>query len=132
MCFIIFSKPTAFQRYFAASPSLWFDQGMLFRELEQWQSQKQTVFPMLMTTVGTHEQGGPHTQFNQRINKDDFFKVLENKRSDQFTYWHFNNPAEQHITNLYASLPKALMFASCQNLESCKSLFDEPSQKTAK
>ncbi|EMF0711862.1 alpha/beta hydrolase, partial [Acinetobacter baumannii] len=47
-------------------------------------------------------------------------------------YWHFNNPAEQHITNLYASLPKALMFASCQNLESCKSLFDEPSQKTAK
>ncbi|WP_227518830.1 hypothetical protein, partial [Acinetobacter baumannii] len=24
------------------------------------------------------------------------------------------------------------MFASCQNLESCKSLFDEPSQKTAK
>ncbi|MFI7940128.1 alpha/beta hydrolase-fold protein, partial [Acinetobacter baumannii] len=44
-----FQKPTAFQRYFAASPSLWFDQGMLFRELEQWQSQKQTVFPMLMT-----------------------------------------------------------------------------------
>ncbi|MFW6573127.1 alpha/beta hydrolase-fold protein [Acinetobacter baumannii] len=127
-----FQKPTAFQRYFAASPSLWFDQGMLFRELEQWQSQKQTVFPMLMTTAGTHEQGGPHTQFNQRINKDDFFKVLENKRSNQFTYWHFNNPAEQHITNLYASLPKALMFASCQNLESCKSLFDEPSQKTAK
>ena len=30
---------------------------MLFRELEQWQSQKQTVFPMLMTTVGTNEQG---------------------------------------------------------------------------
>ena len=57
LCFIIFSKPTAFQRYFAASPSLWFDQGMLFRELEQWQSQKQTVFPMLMTTVGTNEQG---------------------------------------------------------------------------
>ncbi len=67
---------------------LWFDQGMLFRELEQWQSQKQTVFPMLMTTVGTHEQGGPHTQFNQRINKDDFFKVLENKRSDHLLYWH--------------------------------------------
>lgn len=127
-----FQKPDAFQRYFAASPSLWFDQGMLFQQLNHWQSQKPNHSPLLMTTAGTHEQGGPHTQFNQRINKDDFFKVLENKRSDQFTYWHFNNPAEQHITNLYASLPKALMFASCQNLESCKSLFDEPTQKTAK
>ena len=72
-----FSKAYCIPTLLCCKPSLWFDQGMLFRELEQWQSQKQTVFPMLMTTVGTHEQGGPHTQFNQRINKDDFFKVLE-------------------------------------------------------
>ena len=38
--FIIFQKPDAFQRYFAASPSLWFDQGMLFQQLNNWQSQK--------------------------------------------------------------------------------------------
>ncbi|KHN67151.1 hypothetical protein AV645_08675 [Acinetobacter calcoaceticus] len=44
----------------------------------------------------------------------------------------FYNLAEQHITNLYSSLPKALMFASCQNLESCKSLFDEPTKQAAK
>ncbi len=35
-----FQKPDAFQRYFAASPSLWFDQGMLFQQLNHWQSQK--------------------------------------------------------------------------------------------
>ena len=35
-----FQKPDAFQRYFAASPSLWFDQGMLFQQLNNWQSQK--------------------------------------------------------------------------------------------
>ncbi|AMO40195.1 alpha/beta hydrolase [Acinetobacter sp. BEC1-S18-ESBL-01] len=127
-----FQKPNAFQRYFAASPSLWFDQGMLFQQLNHWQSQKPNHSPLLMTTVGTHEQGGPRTQLNNKLNEADFFKALENKRSNQFSYWHFYNPAEQHITNLYASLPKALMFASCQNLESCKSLFDEPSQKTAK
>ncbi|MCU4411658.1 alpha/beta hydrolase [Acinetobacter oleivorans] len=127
-----FQKPDAFQRYFAASPSLWFDQGMLFQKLNHWQSQKQSNSPMLLTTVGTHEQGGPRTQLDNKFNETDFFKALENKRSDQFTYWHFYNPAEQHITNLYASLPKALMFASCKDLESCKSLFDEPVQQPAK
>ncbi|NUF28639.1 alpha/beta hydrolase [Acinetobacter oleivorans] len=127
-----FQKPDAFQRYFAASPSLWFDQGMLFQQLNHWQSQKQSNSPMLLTTVGTHEQGGPRTQLDNKFNETDFFKALENKRSDQFTYWHFYNPAEQHITNLYASLPKALMFASCKDLESCKSLFDGPSQQPAK
>lgn len=127
-----FQKPDAFQRYFAASPSLWFDQGMLFQQLNHWQSQKPNHFPLLMTTVGTHEQGGPHTQLNNKFNEADFFKALENKRSTQFSYWHFYNPAEQHITNLYASLPKALVFASCQNIESCKFLFDAPSQKIAK
>ncbi|MEA1228517.1 alpha/beta hydrolase-fold protein [Acinetobacter sp. IRS14] len=127
-----FQKPDAFQRYFAASPSLWFDQGMLFKKLDHWQSQKQSNSPMLLTTVGTHEQGGPRTQLDNKFNETDFFKALENKRSDQFTYWHFYNPAEQHITNLYASLPKALMFASCKDLESCKSLFDGPFQQPAK
>ncbi|MGN5723750.1 alpha/beta hydrolase [Acinetobacter calcoaceticus] len=127
-----FQKPDAFQRYFAASPSLWFDQGMLFQKLDHWQSQKQSNSPMLLTTVGTHEQGGPRTQLDNKFNETHFFKALENKRSDQFTYWHFYNPAEQHITNLYASLPKALMFASCKDLESCKSLFDGPSQQPVK
>lgn len=127
-----FQKPDVFQRYFAASPSLWFDQGMLFQQLNHWQSQKQNNSPMLLTTVGTHEQGGPRTQLDNKFNETDFFKALENKRSDQFTYWHFYNPAEQHITNLYASLPKALMFASCKDLESCKSLFDGPSQQPVK
>lgn len=127
-----FQKPDAFQRYFAASPSLWFDQGMLFQKLNHWQSQKQNNSPMLLTTVGTHEQGGPRTQLDNKFNETDFFKALENKRSDQFTYWHFYNPAEQHITNLYASLPKALMFASCKDLESCKSLFDGPSEQPVK
>lgn len=126
-----FQKPEAFQRYIAASPSLWFDQGMLFQKLNYWQSQKQINSPMLLTTVGTHEQGGPHTQSAHNFNEKDFFKALENRRSAQFDYWHFYNPAEQHITNLYASLPKALMFAACQNLESCKPLFDEPTQQTA-
>ena len=125
-----FQKPDAFQRYFAASPSLWFDQGMLFQQLKHWQSQKSN-HPLLITTVGTHEQGGPRTQSNNKFNETDFFKALENKRSNQFSYWHFYNPAEQHITNLYASLPKALMFASCKDLESCKSLFDEQSEKAA-
>lgn len=125
-----FQKPDAFQRYFAASPSLWFDQGMLFQQLKHWQSQKSN-HPLLITTVGTHEQGGPRTQSNNKFNETNFFKALENKRSNQFSYWHFYNPAEQHITNLYASLPKALMFASCKDLESCKSLFDEQSEKAA-
>lgn len=125
-----FQKPDAFQRYFAASPSLWFDQGMLFQQLKHWQSQKSN-HPLLMTAVGTHEQGGPRTQSNNKFNETDFFKALENKSSNQFSYWHFYNPAEQHITNLYASLPKALMFASCKDLESCKSLFDEQSEKAA-
>ncbi len=105
---------------------------MLFQQLNDWQSQKPNHSPLLMTTVGTHEQGGPRTQLDNKFNETDFFKALENKRSDQFTYWHFYNPAEQHITNLYASLPKALMFASCKDLESCKSLFDEPFQQPAK
>jgi predicted alpha/beta superfamily hydrolase len=126
-----FQKPEAFQRYIAASPSLWFDQGMLFQKLNFWQGQKQSNSPMLLTTVGTHEQGGPRTQSDHYFNEKDFFKALENHRSTQFAYWHFYNPAEQHITNLYASLPKALMFAACQNLESCKPLFDEPTQQTA-
>ncbi len=126
-----FQKPDAFQRYFAASPSLWFDQGMLFQKLKHWQSQKPNHSPLLITTVGTHEQGGPRTQSNNKFNETDFFKALENKSSNQFSYWHFYNPAEQHITNLYASLPKALMFASCKDPESCKSLFDEQSEKAA-
>ncbi len=44
MLYHFFQKPDAFQRYFAASPSLWFDQGMLFQKLNHWQSQKQKKF----------------------------------------------------------------------------------------
>jgi len=47
---------------------------------------------MLLTTVGTHEQGGPRTQSDHNFNETDFFKALESKRSDQFSYWHFLQP----------------------------------------
>ena len=122
----IFTQPQSFQRYIAASPSLWFDDYVLLEKQNDWLNKKdKTASMMLMTTVGTHEHrknATPDLQSQQKQNH--FYQNFKNQRTQQFLYWDFKHPAEQHLTNMYASLPKAIMLAGCQ-LESCANLFDE-------
>ncbi len=126
----IFAQPQSFQRYIAASPSLWFDDYVLLEKQNDWLNKKDKTEPMmLMTTVGTHEHRKnaiPDLQSQQKQNH--FYQNFKNQRTQQFLYWDFKHPAEQHLTNMYASLPKAIMLAGCQ-LESCANLFDEPIQE---
>jgi hypothetical protein len=55
-----------------------------------------------------------------------FIKSLINNVPSDFPVLELQHPAEQHLTNLYASLPKAIMLAGCIDHKSCSALFDEP------
>ncbi|MEB6665491.1 alpha/beta hydrolase-fold protein [Acinetobacter vivianii] len=123
-----FSKPQTFQRYIAASPSLWFDNYALLNRQAEWLKNQAntTQNVMLMTTVGTQELGkGPVADPNALKKQNDFYQNFKDQHSKQFSFWHFKHPAEQHLTNMYASLPKAILLAGCQT-ERCAALFDEP------
>ncbi|MFW2161657.1 alpha/beta hydrolase [Acinetobacter beijerinckii] len=122
-----FSQPQRFQRYIAASPSLWFDNYALLDHETNWLNKKNSNKHdlMLMTTVGTHEQRKSDIDVTESTQKQfDFYQNLNKQRSDQFLFWNFKHPAEQHLTNMYASLPKAIMLAGCHS-QNCSALFDE-------
>lgn len=121
--------PETFQRYIAASPSLWFDNYALPNRQVDWLNNKANKVQniMLMATVGTHERH-KETQSNENSTQMqyDFYQNFNKQRSENFLFWKFQHPAEQHLTNLYASLPKAIMLAGCIDHKSCSALFDEP------
>lgn len=121
--------PETFQRYIAASPSLWFDNYALLNRQVDWLNNKANKVQniMLMATVGTHERR-KETQSNEDSTEMpyDFYQNFNKQRSEKFLFWKFQHPAEQHLTNLYASLPKAIMLAGCIDHKSCSALFDEP------
>ncbi|SUU21453.1 alpha/beta family hydrolase [Acinetobacter haemolyticus] len=84
---------------------------------------------MLMTTVGTHEHRkntAPDANSMQKQNA--FYQNFLDQRSHQFMYWDYKHPAEQHLTNMYASLPKAVMLAGC-HIQKCSELFDNAMTK---
>lgn len=123
-----FSQPHMFQRYIAASPSLWFDDYALLNKQKDWLNNKANRAQeiMLMTTVGTHEHGRSPTPDAESLQKqNNFYQNFNQQRSKHFLFWNYRHPAEQHLTNMYASLPKAIMLAGCQP-QSCSNLFDEP------
>ena len=123
-----FSQPHMFQRYIAASPSLWFDDYALLNKQKDWLNNKANRAQeiMLMTTVGTHEHGRSPTPDAESLQKqNNFYQNFNQQRSKHFLFWNYRHPAEQHLTNMYASLPKAIMLAGCQP-QSCLNLFDEP------
>lgn len=122
-----FSQPQMFQRYIAASPSLWFDNYALLNRQADWlKNQNKTQDIMLMTTVGTHEHGRSPTPDAESLQKqNNFYQNFNQQRSKHFLFWNYRHPAEQHLTNMYVSLPKAIMLAGCQP-QSCSNLFDEP------
>jgi predicted alpha/beta superfamily hydrolase len=121
-----FNQPQTFQRYIAASPSLWFDNYALLDQEKNWLNKKNFNKHnlMLMTTVGTHEQRKSNIDVAESTQKQfNFYQSLNKQRSDQFLFWNFKHPAEQHLTNMYASLPKAIILAGCQS-QNCSALFD--------
>lgn len=124
----LFSKPHTFQRYIAASPSLWFDHYVLLDKQNAWlkNNANTTQNMMLMTTVGTQELGkGPAAAPDALKKQKEFYQNFKEQHAEQLSYWHFQHPAEQHLTNMYASLPKAILLAGCQ-MQRCAALFDEP------
>ena len=123
------THPETFQRYIAASPSLWFDNYALLNRQADWLNNKvnKVQNTMLMTTVGTHEHGRSPIPDAESIQKqNNFYQNFNQQRSKHFLFWNYRHPAEQHLTNLYASLPKAIMLAGCIDHKSCSAFFDEP------
>ena len=125
----VMTHPETFQRYIAASPSLWFDNYALLNRQVDWLNNKvnKVQNTMLMTTVGTHEHGRSPTPYAESLQKqNNFYQDFNQQRSKHFLFWNYRHPAEQHLTNLYASLPKAIMLAGCIDHKSCSALFDKP------
>ena len=125
----VMTHPETFQRYIAASPSLWFDNYALLNRQVDWLNNKvnKVQNTMLMTTVGTHEHGRSPTPDAESLQKqNNFYQNFNQQRSKHFLFWNYQHPAEQHLTNLYASLPKAIMLADCIDHKSCSALFDRP------
>lgn len=125
----VMTHPETFQRYIAASPSLWFDNYALLNREVDWLNNKvnKVQNTMLMTTVGTHEHGRSPTPDAESLQKqNNFYQNFNQQLSKHFLFWNYRHPAEQHLTNLYASLPKAIMLAGCIDHKSCSAFFDEP------
>lgn len=137
----LFKGTTHFQRYIAASPSLWFNDFSLFQQQQNWLNQQvhnqdqaqnrqnnQTKSPpaqtMLMLSVGSKEQrGGVATA--QQHTLASFSQQFHAQPRSNLQVWSFLHPAEQHITNLYASLPKALLLAGCKDPQTCDKLLND-------
>ena len=122
-----FKRPDSFQRYFAASPSLWYNNYVLLQEQDLWRKQSNQIKKpiYLMTTVGTSESSSDMQRSISKNAARDFFSGFSRVNTNKLHSWHFYHPSEQHIGNLYASLPKAILLASCNSLNNCQKLFDE-------
>jgi len=102
---------------------------LLFNQQQEWLKQPVPKTPdqpnetFVMLTVGTKEQRGD-VKVAQQHRLEDFSQQFKTKPLQNFQVWSFQHPAEQHITNLYASLPKALLLAGCKDTQRCKQLLE--------
>ncbi|WP_157758121.1 alpha/beta hydrolase [Acinetobacter larvae] len=124
-----FQEQQHFQRYIAASPSLWFDQYALTYSQQQWlqKSTKAHQTPaMLMITYGSSELRTDQDLAQKQQNEKQFIETFQQLPTQGLQFWSFVHPQEQHVSNLYASLPKALYLAACQDVNSCQNILGKP------
>lgn len=125
--------PHSFSKFVAASPSVWFNDFELVALQRAWLARatagagkEAAAVAPLMVTFGTLENNGPSNrpaEETQRF-REEFLGTFARLNATH-PVWVYNHPAEHHITNLFASLPKAIVFASCHSLEACHKLLDD-------
>ncbi|KPA86654.1 hypothetical protein ABB37_00757 [Leptomonas pyrrhocoris] len=123
--------PHSFCKFVAASPSVWYNDFELVALQRAWaetlgnKGAEPKAAP-LMVTFGSLENSGPsrRSAAETQCFREEFLSTLT-KLSASHPVWVYSHPAEHHITNLFASLPKAIVFASCQSAEACKTLLDD-------
>ncbi|MEB3754099.1 alpha/beta hydrolase [Acinetobacter sp. MD2(2019)] len=122
---LFLKHPQSFQKFIAASPSIWFNQFQLVQEQSTWLKQHPSSDAMLMLSYGSNEGLGPSQVSAQQMSsyKKQFFGRFAARHAQQ-TVWVYQHPSEQHLSNFYASLPKAILLASCPNRIRCKALLD--------
>lgn len=123
--------PSSFNKFIAASPSVWFNDFELVSLQRAWLEARTEgpetprVTP-LMVTFGSLENNGPSSrpQSETQLFREEFVGTFA-KLSATHPIWVYSHPAEHHITNLFASLPKTIVFTSCQSDAACHKLLDE-------
>lgn len=115
---LFFKQPSLFNRYIAASPSIWFNQFEILQQQQKWLAEK--TRPMLMISFGSNEDAGPSQLKAEDAKQQRSFFLQQFKHQDHV--WSFIQPAEQHMSNLFATLPKAVMFAGCVDASACNTL----------
>jgi uncharacterized protein len=126
--------PHSFCKLIAASPSVWFNDFELVTLQQAWlkttvqdcQGEKNAAVAPLMVTFGSLENNGPSKRPAEETQsfREEFLNTFA-KLSGSHPVWVYSHPAEHHITNLFASLPKAIVFASCQSPQACHKLLDD-------
>lgn len=125
---VYLNYPRSFSKYITASPSLWYNDFELVRLQSEWIAcvgDSARAVPPLMITFGALENSGPSkrpAEETQRF-REDFSQAFADMNTTR-EVWVYSHPGEHHITNLFASLPKAVVFASCQSTEACRKLLD--------
>ncbi|KPI82685.1 alpha/beta hydrolase [Leptomonas seymouri] len=123
--------PRSFCKFVAASPSVWYNDFDLVAAQRAWaktvtDEELKTKVAPLIVTFGSLENSGPSKRppvETQRL-REEFVGALV-KLGVSHPVWVYNHPAEHHITNLFASLPKAVVFVSCQSMDACHKLLDD-------
>lgn len=122
-----FFRPSNFSKIIAASPSVWYNDFQLLQVQREWAARQpsSSPSPMLMVTFGTMERNGPSERPHEETEafRREFVETFTNRNAVQ-PIWTFQHEGEHHITNLFASLPKAVLLASCQSTEACRALLD--------
>lgn len=114
---LLSQKDHLFNRFIAASPSIWFNQYETINKPFKLKNNQ-----MLMITFGSNEGAGPSgdTVHHAKEMRDKLFSTLKNKDNT----WTYIQPGDQHIMNLYSTLPKAILLTSCNSLVACHEQLD--------
>jgi predicted alpha/beta superfamily hydrolase len=104
---VLFSEPTAFRRYIAASPALWWDDGLLFREEAELASVAGDLPANLYLSVGSLEET---TNASARMvsNVADLSAVLQHRQYPSLQLTHQVFADESHMSVLPLALSHGL------------------------
>ena len=94
---VLFSNPTAFRRYVAVSPALWWDAGLLFREEAEWAAAAADLPANVFLSVGSLEEV-TNASAKMVSNLIDLSAILHRRQYPNLQLTHHVFPDETHMS----------------------------------
>ena len=115
--YVLLTRPDMFQTYILGSPSLWFDQGLMFTIEQQYAASHQDLAARVMMYIGSWEQPGEHPRSYGPDGKDmvgdvqRMEAVLRSRNYPGLSIGHEVMTGEDHGSTYPAFITRALTWA---------------------